>query len=84
MAKRIKSKMKDGETLTGEIDSLENNQLVLKDANGSEIQLRVDDNLQAALEEQSYGDIVKITCEGDEFTVEELDEFPADEKTEKK
>lgn len=78
MAKTIKSKLKQGEKLVGEVEELNDNNVVVKRKDDSLVQLAVDDNLRSAIsDDTNYGDIIEITVNDDgDYMLTVLDDWP--------
>lgn len=84
MAKTIKSKLKDGEMIIGELVDVNEKSVVLADKNGNETKLTVPENVAESIyDDFNSGDIVKITAKGDDHEIEGLDGFPNDKEKEK-
>lgn len=76
MAKtRVKGKLKDGETVSGKIDKIDDDYVILENEEETErTQVEVDRNLFKVLEDLE-GDIVRVKKVGNDYEVDVYDDF---------
>lgn len=78
MGKTIKAKLKQGEKLIGEVEELNEKNVVVKKKDDSLVQLAIDENLNSAIsDDTNYGDIIEIAVNADgDYTLTVLDDWP--------